>query len=281
MPEVPLPRTTSASQLTSYAMCPRLYQFRYVAHAEPEFRSLALALGSAVHGAIGWWFEERLAGREPTLEGAKQIVAADLLAETAEATIRWKTETPASLEAKGQALVACYLAKHGDMEVVRVEQRFEIDLFDPATGEVLPRPLLGYFDLVVADGDSVVEIKTTSREWHPLSLERHLQVGAYTAAALVLNGEAKIAVHTILKQKTPRVEVLPIERQEADNAFFNHAAAAIERAILAGHFPPAPGPTCIECEFARACLAWGRPHEKRHGVRPPAAPPRPQALAAI
>jgi hypothetical protein len=41
-----------------------------------------------VHGAIGWFFEEKLAGQAPTLEQAERIVAADLLAETAQAPIR-------------------------------------------------------------------------------------------------------------------------------------------------------------------------------------------------
>lgn len=45
MPDIP--PTTSASQLTAYSMCPRLYAMRYVYHVDPEFRSLNLALGSA------------------------------------------------------------------------------------------------------------------------------------------------------------------------------------------------------------------------------------------
>jgi len=59
-----------------------LYFYRYVRHAEPEFRSLNLALGSAVHSTIGWWFQERLQNREPTLEAADWIFSADFAAET-------------------------------------------------------------------------------------------------------------------------------------------------------------------------------------------------------
>lgn len=190
------------------------------------------------------------------IEAAEKIFSADIAAETVQMPIRWKNQTPDELEAKGQALVRAYLSEYGDLPVVGVEQRFEVDIEDPETGESLPRPLVGYFDLVVRKGDEIVEIKTTSRAWHPQSILRHLQVGSYVAAANTLHGgPARVAIHAILKQRTPRVEEYPVERGKRDNAWFFHAAKSIESAILAGHFPPSPGPTCIECEFGKACLS--------------------------
>jgi hypothetical protein len=279
MPDVP--PTTSASQLVAYAMCPRVFMFRYVVHAQPEFRSLSLVLGSVVHSAIGYWFEERLAERTPTVAEVDDIVAADLLAETAQATIRWKDDTPASVETRAQGLVRAYLTRFGDMKVVGVEQRFQADLVDADTGERLPRPLVGYFDLVVDEAGSIVEVKTTSRAWHPLSLERHLQVGAYVAAANALHGgPSRVRVHTITKAKVPKVDELVVERGESGNRWFFGAARAIERAILAGHFPPSPGPTCFECEFGKACLKWGedQPAQQRPNHR--SAPRRPELHAS-
>lgn len=250
-----IPPTTSASQLVTYAMCGRLYFYRYVLHAEPEFRSLNLALGSAVHSTIGWWFQERLEEQEPTLEAANRIFSADFAAETVQAPIRWKEQKPEDVEAKGRALVRAYLTKHGDLPVVGVEQRFEVDIEHPETGETLARPLVGYFDLVIGKGDEVVEIKTTAKAWHPLSLLRHLQVGSYVTAANALHGgPARIAIHAILKQRIPRVEEYPVERGEPDNMWFYHAAKSIEGAIQAGHYPPSPGMTCPECEYGKRCL---------------------------
>lgn len=251
-----IPPNTSASQLTTYAMCGRLYFYRYVLHAKPEFRSLNLALGSAVHSTIGWWFQEKLQGHQPTIEVAEKIFSADIAAETVQQPIRWKDQTPDGLEAKGQALVRAFLNVHGDLSVVGVEQRFEVDIEDPETGESLPRPLVGYFDLVVREGDEIVEIKTTSKAWHPQSILRHLQVGSYVTAANALHGgPSRVVVHAILKQRALRVEEYPVNRGEPDNAWFFHAAKSIEGAIQAGHFPPSPGPICIECEFGKACLA--------------------------
>jgi CRISPR/Cas system-associated exonuclease Cas4 (RecB family) len=198
--------------------------------------------------------------------------------------IRWKDETPEGLEAKGQALVRAYLAKHGELPVVGVEQRFEVDIENPETGEALPRLLVGYFDLVVSKGDEVVEIKTTSRAWHPLSIARHLQLGAYVAAANALHGgPSRVIVHAILKQKSPRVEEYPVERGEPDNAWFFHAAMAIEGAIQAGHFPPSPGDsTCFGCEYSKACLAerGARVHQRANLVRRTSARSSPVSIHA-
>jgi hypothetical protein len=52
------------------------------------------------------------------------------------------------------------------------------------------------------------------------------------------------------------------------------AAAEIERAIAAGHFPPQPSPLCGECEYERACAATGREAQTATVVRLPVAPER-------
>lgn len=271
-----IPPTTSASQLVTYAMCGRLYFYRYVLHAEPEFRALNLALGSALHSTIGWWFQEKLNDRQPTLDAVDRVFSADFAAETVQIPIRWNDKQPEEVEAKGQALVRAYLAKHGDLPVASVEQRFEVDIVDPDAGESLPRPLVGYFDLVLKDRNEVVELKSASKAWHPLSLLRHLQVGAYVAAVNALyGGPARITVHAILKQRTPRVEQYPVQRDVKSNGWFFQAARFLEKAIHAGHFPPSPGFACLmPCEFAKRCLSEChsvqrvRPNvDNRHSVR--------------
>jgi len=41
----------SYSKLTNYLRCPAQFMFRYIEEAEPESTSIALLLGSTVHGA--------------------------------------------------------------------------------------------------------------------------------------------------------------------------------------------------------------------------------------
>ncbi len=252
-----IPPATSASQLQTYAMCPRRYALNYVYGAEPEFRSKALVLGSAIHSSIAWWFTERIEGRVPAISSAEEIMTADLAAAVAGENVRWKDGTPEDLEEEGRRLLRTYLSVHGDLPVAQVEQKFEVDLADPETGEVLGRNLVGYFDLTLED-QSVIELKTSSRGWREVDLARHLQVGTYCVAWNSLHGgPSQIEVHVIVKLKRePRVESYRVERGEPATRWWLTAAGAIERAIAARHFPPTPGPLCTECEYDSACAAW-------------------------
>lgn len=257
MTELSLPPRTSASQLVAWTMCPRKYAFSYVYVIEPEFRSTSLVLGSALHGAVGWWFEERIAGREPSLDDAKRVLAADLAAEGTD-NVRWKDSSPEALESRGIELLETYLSAYGSLPVVAVEKPFEIDIVDRETGEVLPRTLKGYFDLVLEDR-TIVELKTSSRAWREGDLERHLQAGAYVSAWNTQHGgPSEVVFHVIVKTKTPRVDVHRIHRGEPDERWWFHAVRDIERSIASGVFPPTPGPLCHECEFARTCGTWPR-----------------------
>ncbi|MFO0590491.1 MAG: PD-(D/E)XK nuclease family protein [Polyangiaceae bacterium] len=249
-----LPPTTSASQLTSYAMCPRKYYLGYVLEEEAEFRSTSLVLGSAVHGALGWFFSERLQGNRPDAADAERIVTADLLALTAGEHVRRKTATFASLDEEGRRLVRLYLQTNANLSVAAVEVPFQVDLVHPGTGAVVGRPLRGYFDLVLQDG-TIVELKTSSKGWNEEGLARHLQVGAYTYAIDVGEGAwTGLLVHVLVKLvRAPRLETYRVDRTVAGLGWWIRAASEIEDAITAHHFPPSPSPLCLECEHARAC----------------------------
>jgi hypothetical protein len=89
-------------------------------------------------------------------------------------------------------------------------------------------------------------------------LERHVQIGAYVAAGHVRSGgdPTRLDVHVLVKTRSPRLQSLTVERSDGQNRWWLMAAMDLERAILAGHYPPSPGPLCIECEHRRACRGW-------------------------
>ena len=205
-----LPLHTSASQLVTYSMCGRKYYFSYIAQREPEYRSTALILGSAVGSAIGFWFERRLAGVTATMAEVDDVLAADLMAASMGPRVRWKGSSAAALEEEGRKYVHLYLASNGDLPVVAVEEPFDIELVDPETGEVHARRLRGYFDLRLADGRAV-ELKTSARAWTDGDLHRHLQVGAYMHVLGNENMPPALDVHVIVKlKKLPRVDVFAV-----------------------------------------------------------------------
>jgi len=220
----------------------------------PEFRSTALILGSAVHGGIGWFFEQRLENRSATIEAACDVAAADVAADLSVGGVRFGISSPESLEHDARHLVNLYLSTQADAPVVQVERKLEVDLVDPETGEVLGRPLKGYLDLVHEDG-TVIEIKTASRGWSEGDLGRNLQLGAYSFALESVSGNSvRLQVHVLVKLKRePRLDVLPVSFSEQELGWWKKAAADIEASIAAGSFPPAPSPLCHQCEYVRAC----------------------------
>lgn len=247
-----LPEFTSASQLSTYARCPRQYRFKYLDDdAQPEFRSVGLALGSVVHGGVEWWFEQKRRGRAPTVETAMQIVAADFAAATHD-PIRLGAWTLDDLRAHAQTLVRTAIEHFGDIEVEGTEMRFELPLYDPDTGECV-RTLVGYFDIYLGPG-RVMELKTARSAYDALQLSTSLQFGAYLMALdqHTEGGELELAV--LIKTKVPRVQRLKLHPNARAERWFLRAATDIENAITAGNFPPAPGFGCGGCEYQRRCL---------------------------
>jgi putative RecB family exonuclease len=250
-----LPSHTSASQLATYASCPRRYELRYVLKLEPERRGTGLALGSAVHGAVQWWFEERAEREEPAMEQALRIFRADLDAGLAHANIDWRDTTHDELREDGERLVRAFLTEHGSLRVRGTEVAFELSIIDPVTGHQIPRRLVGYFDIELLNGN-VVELKTARGAYSEIALATNLQFTAYRTAARYAG--ADVEIYALIRTKTPKIQHVVLPHHRDVSRWFMHAAASIERAIMARHFPPAPSPmSCGSCEYQRTCLGYG------------------------
>lgn len=247
-----LPEFTSATQLSTYSWCPRKFRFRYLDSAEPEYRSVSLALGSVVHGVIEWWFEARRSGGTPTVHDAMNILRADFAAAMHD-DVRLGKWTPGDLRDHAGRLVRCFLEQLGETEVQGTEMRFELSLYDPDTGECMERPLVGYFDLYLGEGRAM-EIKTARSEYTPLSLTTNLQFGAYLMALDEHSEAGELDLAVIVKNRSPRIQRLKLHPNARSERWFLKAATTIEAAIQSGHFPPAPGLGCGGCEFQRRCL---------------------------
>lgn len=253
--ELDLPEDSSASQLACWAMCGRKFYFRYVAKAEPEFRSTSLLLSSAFHSTIGWFFEQKLVGRRPRPEQAEAIFDADFTAEVSEGNVRWGHTSEDDVALQGRSLVRAYLKVFFGLPVAHVQQPYRVGIEDSETGLSLPRAFKGYFDLVLKDS-TVVQVSAATK-WRPIDLLRQLRVGATVAAKCELDGgPVTVDVHVVTKAKTPQVDVHRVTRGEPGNRWWFHAALDIENAILAGSFPASPGPMCHECEYQRRCEQW-------------------------
>ncbi|MCZ7681158.1 MAG: PD-(D/E)XK nuclease family protein [Sandaracinaceae bacterium] len=249
-------RPLSASQLTAYTMCPRKYRFRYVDRLPSEHRPAALAFGRAVHSALEALHLARLDGASVDSARLVRIFRADWQAEVDQG-LSYKTDESANmLRWYGEHLVAEYAKWLADRPLVAAEQPFEIDLVDPETGEVYDERIRGYFDVIFrAEGADVIgEVKTLARRYDEGTLARKIQLSAYAYAWRQMRGrDPTILVVELLKQRQPQVVEATAERSTEDDAFFVRLALDVADAIDAGAFPPNPGWSCGDCEYAKAC----------------------------
>lgn len=248
-----LPEHTSASQLSTYASCPRKYRYKYLDDVEPEYKSISLCLGAAVHSSIGWYFEQHRNGKSPSIEEAMSITGADLAAATDCENLSWGKWNQADLTRHACALVECFLEKHGNLPVTGAEVPFEVELFDPTTGEILPRKMLGYLDFTV-EGGGLIELKTARKEYSEVDIASNIQFGGYNYALKHLSIGRYLDLLVLVKNKHPRIQEIRLQPNAKVERWFLESASAIERAILSGNYPPAPGNRCGMCEYQGRCL---------------------------
>jgi putative RecB family exonuclease len=246
----------SASQVQTYLGCPLKYRFQYVDKIPRPWRAAALAFGTSIHAAIEWFQRERMAGRTPDVARAVSIFEADWFAQNLEVLVFPDKESRESHKEKGVRMLPAYLETLGPALPVAIEEPFEVDLYDPETGEDLGVRVKGFVDLV-EEGNVLADVKTAGRALENGGLERHLQLSIYALAFLLLHGSIpRLRLDMIMKTKVPRVDRLETERSLPDLAWTARLIARTARAIERGNFFPNPSWRCSECEYFANCQAW-------------------------
>jgi putative RecB family exonuclease len=240
----------SASKVSSYLQCPRRFKFRYVERIPAPWKPSALALGSAVHGALETFHQQRAAGASMAPLSVGALFRIEWACQQID-EIRFKEDERASdLAAVGELLVKQYAATNQDLDVRAAEVPFEMEVARGIS-------LRGVFDALLA-GDRVRELKTAARAYDEGALSRHVQISAYAFAYPRLFGpDAVIEVVALLKQRHPRIAVHEVTRTAAQQAWFVQLMVEVAGAIAAGAFPPNPSWACTGCEFAEPCQATG------------------------
>lgn len=249
-------RPLSLSQINAYLGCPLKYRFQYVDQIPRPWRAAVMAFGTSVHAAIEWFHRERMDGRTPSVEASLEVFEADWFAQNVEPLVFSEWEDAEALRGKGVALLTKYLVVMAESKAKAVESPFELDLFDPETGEDLGVHFRGYIDLV-EEGDTLVDVKTAGRMPENGGLERHLQLSTYALVFYLLHAVIpKLRLDILLKLKSPRIEQLSTSRSMPDLAWTARLIAQTARAIEQGHFFPNPSWRCTECEYFANCQAW-------------------------
>ncbi len=238
--------TLSASKISTYLSCGRKFKFRYVWKIPAQWKAAALAFGSAVHGALETFHEQRVSDGTMSPEATAGLFRIDWAAEQVDDLKFKEGESAEDLGATGAELVRQYALANQSLEVVAVESAFELLVADGIV-------LRGVFDALLA-GDRVRELKTAARNYDEGTLARHVQLSAYAwAYREIYDREPVLEVVAMLKLKHPRIAIHEVTRTLEDDEWFVELVVEVARAIQAEVYPANPSWACSDCEYGQAC----------------------------
>lgn len=269
MSRTPMPEGlyTSVSQVKCWLRCPRQFELKYVRGIKPAFVPVAFAFGSAIHTALGAYYQEQKLSGDPLRRDLVIDVFRKAWRRQAEGEIPLQGDEedgsdPSLVVDQGISMLHTFYesASKRPVEVEDVEKRFEIEIFEPDTGEVLEEKLVGVIDLVaVEDGRRVIwEHKTSARKYGEDQLKFDTQVTAYKLAARELGlGDVGIKFQVLTKTKVPAIQIAEVDRSQADEDDLLRTVGGVLKAIDAGVSYPIRGWQCRTCPYQGPCNRRG------------------------
>jgi CRISPR/Cas system-associated exonuclease Cas4 (RecB family) len=252
----------SYSSISQYLACPLRYYFQRILCLPQPTVGSGLVLGSAVHAALAHYHHDLKLNRKPRRDAIRTTFVESWERRDGTSIAFKEGETRADLMAQGMALVELYLAEPPPERIVAVEQEIISPVHD-STGEYLETPLVAIADLIVDCGSGLLvrEFKTSARAYGGSEVSSSLQPTCYVNAVQEVFGEPTTVEYTVLiKTKTPRIQKLPVERQEADLGRLGDIVKNIEKGVQAGIFYPVESAmNCSTCPYRGPCREWGRP----------------------
>lgn len=257
---IPLAATTnylSVSRINTFLRCPRQYALKYIEKVPSDFRSAALAFGTAWHDCVRAHFESAGARTHDELVDVfAQSFDAQLAADDVPVLFD-DDETRDSLVDTSRRMLAVFRGKVPlPDEILELERAFSLELAHPVTAEILRVPVVGSIDAVVRrEGEVVVlEFKSAKRRWGADQIEWDHQTTAYLIAARRLGYDqprAELVVTT--KTKKPDVQVERLVRHRRDEEELAELASGVLRGIDAGFDVRVRGWQCRSCAWAGSC----------------------------
>ncbi len=217
----------SPSQVRCFMDCQMRWWFKYGLKV-PDPATANMALGRAVHSALGENFAQKVDTREdlPT-EGVVALFREAWTHEIEQTEFR-DEEDPKELAATGEALVTKYMENMAPtIDPAAVELKVE--------GEIAGIKVRGWIDLLDVEG-RVIDIKTAKAK--PSSIEPMHKFQVATYAHLIPGASGEGRVDTLVKTKTPQIisQSFHITAEEMKVAQTLYPAA--QEAMRQQHFMP-------------------------------------------
>ena len=258
----------SHSQINTYLACSLKYQFAYVEGRIPESRPAPLSFGSAMHAAIGRYYNSlKQAGKPEPLSVLEDLFRDYWAFETEDSGIPMAYKDGADRESMlqdGIRLVKTFYEGVKPMEVVAVEEPLSAPLYDEQGNQTDFR-LIGILDCIQRDEDRnliVIDNKTASRAYTEDKVAQDMQMTTYSylvcANRLVPPKADTLHRFDVLvkNKKEPRLELYPTTRTALQRKRLAKVINRVLKGVEAGVFFPNPSWMCADCQHSQACLNW-------------------------
>ena len=251
--------------------CSLKWAFRYAYDEEPEFTPSALVFGSVFHQALSFACGRRASAKEVTAEECGDVFA-DLFTDNvkeSEPVVKFNDgEAADAMIAQGRQMIGAWFGgTDPDEEILSIGVLFSVPLTDRHR-QVLERPLIGEFDLVVRKDHAltIVDWKTSARRWPEGQADSDLQPVCYSYAHWKSTGELPaFRFDVVTKTKTPALVRYETRRTLEDALRLVETVRVLERMIKAECFFPQDGSReCGSCPYGAACRAWHQRRSVRH-----------------
>lgn len=239
--------TFSHSRIESYQQCPKAYNFKYLQDEKERFSTVEQQMGSAVHAALEWAYENR----EVKTPGVSSVLDRyrKAFSEGARAEVRVIKRgcSKGDYLQEGESMLKVYLRDRfadDDSETLALEREFSIQLGDGIS-------FRGFVDRVARDSDGtlvLLDYKTGKRVPDPADNRQLLSYALWAfeewqeeSIRLVfedLRGERRL---------TGQVHRSEIPRITSD------LAAEVQRVIHADRFPASASHLCRWCGYCPIC----------------------------
>jgi putative RecB family exonuclease len=253
----------SASSVNDYLDCGLLYKLSRIDKIQPEFRSDAMELGSAIHMTFAEFYKRKMIGEKMLLKEIQESFEGFWreLAEDNPNIQYSEGKDFDTLLREGEELLAVWYTKapENDFKVIGVEEPFIVHI------EGLAVPLIGYIDLLEEDESGTIIItdtKTSGRSYSIDEVDKNMQLTLYQIAVKA-NGfrdrEILLKFDALIKTRTPKFEQFYTSRSEIEEKRLIKKIQEVWRGIHQQIFIPNDGPNnwkCKNCGFKKQCDAF-------------------------
>ena len=247
----------SASRLSAFHQCRLKFYFRYVLGISKP-KSIALHVGSIVHFVLKFWNRARWKAKQPSLKTLHDVYSFGWAYGRSEHPIEAEPGEEEEEKKVGWRLLETYFRESPikpDEKPEAVEVSLEIDLAKHG----LPK-LIGIIDLV-RHGGQIVDFKTSGKTPDPEQARHNNEIQTTAYAVLYRDSTSKresgIELHHLIKTKTPKLVVTPIEpASENQITRLYKVMDSYVNGLQREDWVPSPCFGCAGCEFFDTCRAW-------------------------